>query len=176
MSELMKLHIGGKEVKAGWKLLNAQPGVGIDFVGDIRDLSQFADASCEIIYGSHILEHINQREMIKTLTGIRRLLVPNGKFLISVPDLQTLCRLFLHPQLNSKQRFHVMRMMFGGQIDNYDFHYIGLDFEILCNYLQVAGFYSVSKVDTFNLFNDTSSYEPYGVPISLNVVAVNRSD
>jgi hypothetical protein len=64
-------------------------------------------------------------------------------------------------------------MMFGGQIDDYDFHYIGLNFEILFSYLKIAGFSSASKVDEFNLFSDTSIYKPYGVPISLNVIAIN---
>ena len=37
----MKLHIGGKEIKEGWKILNIQKNKGVDFVGDISDLSQF---------------------------------------------------------------------------------------------------------------------------------------
>ena len=173
MSSLIKLHIGGKEVKAGWKILNAQQGTGVDYIGDIRDLMQFDNASCELIYGSHVLEHVSQRDMVKTLQGIRRLLIPNGKLMISVPDLDTLSKLFVHPQLNLEQRFHVMRMMFGGQVDDYDFHYIGLNFEILYSYLKIAGFSSASRIDAFNLFDDTSNYKPYGVPISLNVIAIN---
>lgn len=167
----MKLHIGGREVKEGWKLLNAQDGPGVDFVGDIRDLSQFPAQSCSMIYGSHILEHINQQDMVDTLQGIRRLLKPGGELCISVPDLDTLCRLFVHPDLNYEGKFHVMRMMFGGQVDPWDFHYIGLNFDILCNYLSAAGFTQCKRVNEFGLFNDTSSFAPYGDPISLNVIA-----
>ena len=36
---IMKLHIGGKKVKDGWKILNIQKIEGVDFVGDISDLS-----------------------------------------------------------------------------------------------------------------------------------------
>ena len=53
----MKLHIGGKEVKEGWKILNIIKNDGVDFVGSISDLSQFADNSIEEIYASHVLEH-----------------------------------------------------------------------------------------------------------------------
>ena len=169
----MKLHIGGKEVKEGWSLLNAQDGPGVDFVGDIRDLSQFSSASCSMIYGSHILEHIGQQDMVETLSGIRRLLKPDGELCISVPDLDTLCRLFIHPELNYDAKFHVMRMMFGGQVDPWDFHYIGLNYEILSNYLSASGFKACKRVDAFGLFDDTSSFAPYGVPISLNVIAYN---
>ena len=38
-----RLHIGGKQVKEGWKILNIQPGEGVEFVGDAADLSQFDD-------------------------------------------------------------------------------------------------------------------------------------
>ena len=31
----MKLHIGGKEIKEGWSILNIQNKKGVDFVGDI---------------------------------------------------------------------------------------------------------------------------------------------
>ena len=35
---LMKLHIGGKEPKEGWKILNALDFEGVDFVGNVRCL------------------------------------------------------------------------------------------------------------------------------------------
>ena len=37
----MKLHIGGKETKEGWKILNIQKSDNVDYVGDITDLCQF---------------------------------------------------------------------------------------------------------------------------------------
>ena len=48
----MKLHIGGEHIKEGWKILNIQPKVGVDFVGSIYDLSQFNDNSVSEIYAS----------------------------------------------------------------------------------------------------------------------------
>lgn len=166
-----KLHIGGREKKPGWKLLNIQPGDGVDYVGDINDLSQFPDGAFDVIYGSHVLEHISQGNMVHTLSGLYRILGPNGKLMISVPDLEVLCKLFVDPELDKAARFHIMRMMFGGQTDPFDFHYIGLSYEILLEYLQAANFKSVKRVYEFGIFNDTSSYAPYQVPISLNVIA-----
>lgn len=166
-----KLHIGGREKKLGWKLLNIQPGDGVDYVGDINDLSQFPDGSFDVIYGSHVLEHIPQGNMVHTLSGLHRILGPNGKLMISVPDLEVLCRLFVDPSLDKAARFHIMRMMFGGQTDPFDYHYIGLSYEILLEYLQAANFKFVNRVNGFGIFNDTSSYSPYQVPFSLNVIA-----
>ena len=173
MKTTMKLHIGGKESKEGWKILNALSGKNVDYVGDIGKLSQFDAESCSIVYCSHVLEHVGQRDMVATLQGIRRLLMPGGELMISVPDLGILCKLFLHPKMTPKARVHVMRMMFGGQIDAFDFHYIGFDYEILESYLSAAGFTRLVRVKEFGLFNDTSNYAPFGVPISLNVVAYN---
>ena len=71
----------------------------------------------------------------------------------------------------AKVKFHTMRMMFGGQIDDYDFHYFGWNFEFLNDYLMSSNFSKVERVNSFGLFEDTSNYKPYGFPISLNVIA-----
>lgn len=168
---LRRLHIGGKEIKAGWEILNIQAGEGVDYVGDIKDLSQFSDGMFDLIYGSHVLEHIPQFQMVQTLAGLNRILSPDGQLFISVPDLEVLCRLFISTDLDKAARFHVMRMMFGGQVDPFDFHYVGLSSEILMDYLGAANFKFCKRVNDFGLFNDTSSYKPYGVPISLNLIA-----
>jgi len=174
MHEKIRLHIGGKEQKEGWKILNALPANNVDYIGDIRNLQQFEDASCSIIYASHVLEHVGQRDMVATLKGLRRLLISGGELMISVPDLDTLCQLFVHKDMTMESRFHVMRMMFGGQVDDFDFHYIGLNFDILVQYLKAAGFASIKRVPDFGIFNDTSNYKPYfGVQISLNLIAFN---
>ena len=46
----MKLHIGGKETKEGWSILNIKNNEGVDYVGDISNLSQFKDNSIKEIY------------------------------------------------------------------------------------------------------------------------------
>ena len=167
----MKLHIGGKEIKEGWKILNIQKNDGVDFDGDITDLSQFEDESIDEIYASHVVEHIDQKNIKKTLKGINRVLKNDGKFYISVPDLDILCRIFIEKTAPLKVKFHVMRMMFGGQIDEFDYHYFGWNYEFLNSYLIEAGFKKNEKVKTFDIFNDTSSFAPYGPLISLNVIA-----
>ncbi len=166
----MKLHIGGKEKKEGWSILNIQKNDDVDYVGDISDLSQFEDNSIEEIYASHVVEHVSQKDISKTLKGIHRVLKNDGKFYVSVPDLDILCRIFIDPKAPQKAKFHAMRMMFGGQIDEYDFHYFGWNYEFMKDYLTTAGFKKIEKVKSFSLFKDTSDYAPYGVPISLNVI------
>ena len=172
---MFRLHVGGRETKSGWQILNIQPGAGVDYVGDIQDLSQFAAESCDEIYASHVLEHVSIARVLPTLQGFHRILKPGGRIMIYVPDLETLCRLFIHPEMQKPARYHVMTMMFGGQVDAADFHLVGLTFEFLSEYLAAAGFSRIERVKGFGIFDDGSNFAPYGVPISLNVVAYRDS-
>ena len=167
----MQLHIGGKQAKDGWKILNIQPSAGVDYIGDISDLGQFADASCDKVYASHVLEHIPQQKVVPCLQGIRRVLKPGGQFLVSVPDWDVLCHLFINPIADIGVKWHALRMMMGGQVDEHDFHYVGFNQAIMYDFLRQAGFSDAQRVEAFQLFDDTSNYKPYGFPISLNVMA-----
>ena len=85
--------------------------------------------------------------------------------------MEVLAKLFLHEKLNLKQKWHIMKMIFGGQIDENDFHYFGWTLEFAKSFFGSAGFQTIKCVDSFNLFDDTSNYKPYGVQISLNLIA-----
>jgi len=73
----------------------------------------------------HVLEHVPQQRVLDTLKGVFRILKPGGRFCVSVPDLDILCHTFINPSASRTVKFHVMRMMFGGQVDQHDFHYFG---------------------------------------------------
>ncbi len=168
-----KLHIGGKESKKGWKILNAIKSPNVDYLGDVRDLSQFNNNEFDIIYASHIMEHLGyQRDLPNVLNNLYRILKKGGKLFIGVPDLDTLCRLFVHDQSGPEEQYEIMRMMFGGQTDEYDFHFVGLNAVFLHHFLNDAGFNDVYRVPEFNIFNDTSSLRFGGILISLNVIAI----
>jgi predicted O-linked N-acetylglucosamine transferase (SPINDLY family)/predicted SAM-dependent methyltransferase len=170
--EPLRLHVGGKERKDGWKVLNIQPGPDVDFVGSCTDLGQFADGSVRQIYASHVLEHLGYKaDLPRALAEFHRVLAPGGTALISVPDFEQLCRLFLDPRLGAEERLTVMRMAFGGQMDEHDFHHVGLSYEFLAGDLGAAGFSRVERVADLGVFHDDSRLEVHGEKISLNVVA-----
>jgi len=168
-----KLHIGGKEKLEGWELLNALSGPDVDHICNANDLSQFDDNTFNEIYASHIVEHLDYiDELSKTLAEWYRVLAPNGKIYISVPDMDVLCRLFLlRDHLTTTERYQVMRMLFGGHVDEYDYHYVGLNGDILASFLSDAGFTNLKRVKEFNIFDDTSSGKFKGTLISLNITA-----
>jgi predicted SAM-dependent methyltransferase len=168
----MRLHIGGKVKMPGWKILNVQPGENVDFVGDCSDLSQFGDQSVDEIYASHVLEHLGYREpRRKTLKEFYRVLKKGGSAKIAVPDFETLCRLFIDSARTPDERMLIMQMAFGGQVDEYDFHYVGLTEEFMRGFLAEAGFSRVERTGDFGLLDDDSTIRVAGVPISLNVIA-----
>jgi predicted SAM-dependent methyltransferase len=168
-----RLHIGGTCRTEGWEVLNALPGHAVDHVGNANDLSSFASDSFEAIYASHVLEHFDYvGEIDQVLTEWFRVLVPGGQLFISVPDLETLARLFLDKEhFDEDERFHITRMIFGGHTDAYDYHQSGISEAILVRYLERSGFQAITRVSRFDLFEDTSNLEFKGVPISLNIQA-----
>ena len=177
----LRLHIGGEQAHPDWKILNIQPGPGVDFVGSCDDLSAFADSTVAEIYASHVLEHLGyQSALPHALAEMRRALVPCAALRVSVPDLAVLAELLVDPSTSLQESVHVMRMMFGGQMDENDFHHVGFSFEILAAFLRDAGFEAIERVEGFNLFDDTSTLVFRDRPISLNVQArkpaVNRTE
>jgi predicted SAM-dependent methyltransferase len=171
-TEPLRLHIGGTEARAGWKILNIQPGPHVDYVGTAVSLAPFADASVAEVYASHVLEHLGFRDELPLALGeIHRVLVPGGVVRISVPDFETLCRLFVHPEVPAEQKFSLMMHVFGAQEDPYDLHKVGFTADFMFAFLAQAGFQRFRRVENFDLFNDFSRAQRFGVPISLNVEA-----
>jgi predicted O-linked N-acetylglucosamine transferase (SPINDLY family)/predicted SAM-dependent methyltransferase len=131
-AEMLRVNIGGQGAKAGWKVLNILPADYVDYLRDCTDLSCFEDGTVDEFYASHVLEHLGYMgELQQTLREVNRALKPGGVFRISVPDLEVLCRLFIDKRYSAESRFDIMRIIFGGQIDAYDFHKVGLTWENL---------------------------------------------
>jgi predicted SAM-dependent methyltransferase len=170
----MKLHIGGTIPHPDWKILDIEVRPEVDYVGDAKDLSQFEDESIDAIYASHVLEHFYYKldnELFLTLSEWHRVLKPDGQLMISVPDLFVLCSLYAIRTLTLDVRFYLMRVIFGGQTNQFDVHKVGFDEDILAVYLREIGFETYERVEEFGLFDDSSSIRVMGNLISLNIIA-----
>jgi len=173
-SALIKLHIGGKEPHPDWKILDVESRPEVDFVCNAAKLDQFADNSIAAIYASHVLEHFYygiDNELFNTLSEWHRVLEPGGKLYVSVPDLKTLCWLYLNPNLMPLERHHLMRIIFGGQTNQFDVHKVGFDVDTLAMYLDEVGFETYETIPEFGFFNDCSSLRLMDCLISLNAIA-----
>jgi predicted SAM-dependent methyltransferase len=167
-----RLHIGGETRHDGWEVLNINPAPHVDHVFDASDLSAFSDNTFTEIYASHVVEHFDYIDVLPaTLQEWLRVLKPGGRVLISVPDMDVLCWLFLSKLINMNDRFRLMRTMFGGHTDKHDYHVVGLNLDFLTYFLGQAGYVKIRRVNDFGLFEDTSSQRFIDIPISLNVIA-----
>ena len=171
-----RLHIGGTSKVQGWEVLNANPAPYVDHLCNANDLSQFDNNTFEQIYASHVVEHFDYKgELLQTLVEWNRVLVPGGAVLISVPDLDILSALMLQKdKFSGNDRFAIMRMIFGGHVDKYDYHVVGLNQEFLGSFLRTAGYVNIKRVESLGLFRDTSAMTFKGVAISLNMIATKQ--
>lgn len=64
-----------------------------------------------------------------------------------------------------------MKMIYGAQSDEFDFHHMGFDVVTLSTVLAAHNFCGIKRVGNFNIMQDTSSMKYHGHDISLNIVA-----
>jgi len=169
----MLLHIGGKARTPGWTVYDIEAAPHVDILGDCADMSAIPDASCAVVYASHVFEHLGyDRDLPRCLAECLRILKPGGRLLSSVPDLDVLCRLFVDKNSTFEDRYVIMKVMFGGRTTPHDIHHVGLSLDLMGSFLRAAGFSGGYRVAEFGLFDDSSSLRYYGVPVSLNLVSV----
>lgn len=63
-----------------------------------HDLSRgvpLRDDSCDVVYHSHLLEHLRRSDALFLLRECYRVLKPGGILRVAVPDLEQICLLYL---------------------------------------------------------------------------------
>src|SRR5207247_2606264 len=87
------LEIGpGNQRLPGFESLNIVPGIRVDYIADAARGLPFPDNTFDLIYASHILEHIPWFQSLDTLKGWVRALKPSGALEIWVPDGLKICQ------------------------------------------------------------------------------------
>ncbi|MGE0030061.1 MAG: methyltransferase domain-containing protein [Steroidobacteraceae bacterium] len=172
----MKLHLGcGKRHIPGFIHIDAIDYPHVDHVAAIDNLSFIQDATVELIYNCHVLEHFKRRDVGRVLQEWFRVLKPQGTLRVSVPDFASLCDVY--------QRYGrlelVIGALFGRQDYLYNIHYNVFDHDELSKTLEQAGFINVRRYDwrqTEHAHVDdySQAYVPHmdkehGTLISLNV-------
>lgn len=140
----MRLVVGaGNRRKDGFVHHDVQPLEGIDVVCEFTELPAHIDPeSCEEIHMTHVLEHFPMKDTINVLGTLYSLLAPKGKLYIEVPNF------YWHAEEILKDPFNrqIIEYAFGGQLNEWDFHYNGFTPEILNEDLVEAGFTVLSLV------------------------------
>lgn len=171
-----RLHVGcGVQIIPGFVNMDADASIpGVDVTGSVEDLSQFAESEFDEIYLSHVLEHVPYAQVPRVLAGLHRILSQGGALRISVPDLDRICRLYVeHIDWFAPPHTPWLGVLYGGQVNDYDFHKGGFNFRYLEGLLRASGFASVTEVpptEEFGIRDGSFSNRPFG-PVSLTVTA-----
>jgi len=146
-------------------------------VGDIVDLSPFSSNSVDMIYASHVIEHIPRGEVVKSFKEWHRVLKPGGFLRFGVPDFDQLVEIY---NVSDKKVESIVSQLLGQGESGYDDHHTIWNFDYAERTLHEAGFKGVIKTwDANNAshhsFKDkTNRVFEVGekiIPISLNIEA-----
>jgi SAM-dependent methyltransferase len=87
-----RLEIGpGQRRLPGFETLNIVPGLGVDYVADAARRLPFPDGTFDLVYASHILEHIPWFQTLPALREWARVLKADGALEVWVPDGLKIC-------------------------------------------------------------------------------------
>ncbi len=178
-STYRKLHLGCGSVHIdGYCNVDITDSPVVDIIDDVAKLNKFGNNFAEQIYACHVLEHFSHAEVQQVLQRWFDVLQPGGEVRISVPDLDKIVKIYLdnweHFQTPGNTPW--IGLIYGGQIDRYDFHKTGFNLCWMSNLLNSVGFVDVEEYEHMPHFipglRDASLVkEPFGEFISLNVKA-----
>jgi len=113
-----------------------------DVQGDARKLP-YADNSIEEILASHLLEHFDFKEAFAVLTEWKRVLIPNGKLILELPNLEGICKKFTD---SPAERLPLYTQIFGNPWLPGHAHLFGYTPEQLLWTLQTVGFKDIIRM------------------------------
>lgn len=142
----LMLHIGCGDIDApGYVNVDARPLPHVHFtVTDLRDLGWVPDASVDMVYMCHVLEHVPKDEVGQVLKGLVRCLKPGGVLRLAVPDFDLLIATY---QACGHSIKAIQSALMGGQDYPYNFHYAVFNEAWLAQHMAGAGLQAVQRWD-----------------------------
>jgi predicted SAM-dependent methyltransferase len=137
--------------------LDIDPSAEPDVIGTMTDMSAVATASVDSVYSSHNIEHLYPHEVPLALAEFLRVLKPDGFFVVTCPDLQSVCKLVAEDKLTDAAYtspagpIAPIDILYGlrssmAQGNLYMAHRCGFTQKVLTATLQAAGFKSVATM------------------------------
>lgn len=105
-----------------------------DYRCDIRQLP-FGDGEFDVVFSSHVLEHLPRNEFKSTLEEWIRVLKPGGELRFILPNIKWAAERVLKDEITAD----VLNVLYGAQSNPFDFHYNGLTPERVERQLRLAG-------------------------------------
>lgn len=141
---MIKLDIGCGRSKVGGDFIGVDPYVQTDVSATMWELP-YGDNVADFIYSSHALEHVSKWQAQAALREWYRVLKPDCRADIRVPDLEWCCRSWLEHQTNDWW----MDIIFGNQEHDGEYHRTGFTRKLMTDYLSQAGF----DVESFEIID-----------------------
>jgi predicted SAM-dependent methyltransferase len=140
----MKLNLGcyGKKIP-DFVNVDIREDVDPDVVDNAFTLEKFEENSADLIYSSHMLEHLDFKEAKVALKRWFEILKPNGILRLAVPDVEAA---FAH-YFYWKDLKLLYSNLWGSQKHEFDYHKSGYDEQTLSELLYEIGFKEVRKWD-----------------------------
>lgn len=177
--EPMRLHVGCGDVNAqGFINVDARPKPHVHIVTtDLFRLDMVPPDTVDLVYMSHVLEHVGHREVVATLKEMRRILRAGGVLRVSVPDFDRIVDIY---RATAGEIAAIEQPLMGGQDYPFNFHYSVFNERHLRSKMLKSGFRSTRAWDPLRCehhdFEDWASmninWDGHDFPISLNIEAV----
>jgi predicted SAM-dependent methyltransferase len=174
---MSKLNLGcGKCYIPGWVNLDLFSNNKADIYADVTALP-FEREEFDLIYASHILEHIHRHKIVATLTHWKDLLKHGGTLRLAVPNFGAVVERYQE----ERDIEEIMGLLYGGQNHPLNSHTVAFDARYLIKLLKQSGLTHARYWDTTRTehadFDDYSkAYLPHmdfknGKLMSLNIEA-----
>lgn len=175
----LQVHLGCGSVAApGFVNIDSRRMPHINFiVHELAEIKFMPAGSIDLLYLSHVLEHLPHGHIDATLRQFHRVLRIGGRCRISVPDFDLLLNVY---EMHGRDMDKIIQVLMGGQDYKKNFHFSAFNADSLTRYLKKAGFSTVSNWDPVTSdqhdFEDWASRKlkigGHAHSISLNLEAV----
>lgn len=140
------------------------PKVAPDILGTLTDMSAVASGSVDAVFSSHNIEHLYPHEVPIALLEILRVLKDDGIFIVTCPDLVSVCKLIAEDKLlepayiSPAGPIAPLDILYGyrpamAQGNLYMAHRCGFTQKVLIGTLMSAGFTSVAAAARPGVFD-----------------------
>lgn len=116
---------------------------------DINFGLPFPDKSVDLVYSSHFIEHLTEKQVRALFEECNRVLRPGGTIRLVTPSLDKSIQAYVKADLNFFSTWPDERRSLGGRFNNHllcrDQHKLMFDFSFMKELLELAGFENIAE-------------------------------
>lgn len=164
---LLRVQVGcGQVVLPGWFNVDERWFPHVHLVGPADQLWPLPDGAAEVLYASHVLEHLSHRVTRATLGEWARVLAPGGAIFVAVPDFDRIVQRYLE---RGGRVDEVEGPLMGEQDYDANTHRAVFNRARLSGLLEGAGFGAIREFKGEEILGDLWDNSKH--PVSLNLTA-----